>query len=63
MNLIDATVHGRIQCTVIAHISITDTIQNKSQDEIVQLMQMIRKNAGKNAMVFKRLLYLDFMYL
>ena len=40
----------RIYHTVITHMDITDVIQNENQNQIVQLMQIIRNNNGKNNM-------------
>ena len=45
----------RIYHTVITHMDITDVIQNENQNQIVQLMQIIRNNNGKNTMMFNPL--------
>ena len=55
ISLINATLQDRIYHTVITHMDITDVIQNKNQNQIVQLMQIIRNNNGKNTMMFNPL--------
>ena len=55
MSLTNATMQDRIYHTVITHMDITDVIQNENQNQIVQLMQIIRDNNRKNAMMFNPL--------
>ena len=55
MSLTNATMQDRIYHTVITHMDITDVIQNENQNQIVQLMQIIRDNNRKNTMMFNPL--------